>query len=106
MSVNFNLNGTSVAAQAEPFGMSAGLMQEITLERGQVQQNNFNNYPVLRMHEAPVIDIVLVESAEKPGGIGEPATALVMPAIANAVYAINGKRVRKLPITAQAIRAA
>ena len=103
------VNPDTVEAQIQSsiaFGMSAGLMQEITLESGRVQQTNFNNYPVLRMHEAPFIDIVLVDSAEKPGGIGEPATALVVPAIANAVYAINGKRVRKLPITAEAIRAA
>jgi isoquinoline 1-oxidoreductase subunit beta len=88
------------------FGMGAGLMQEITLDKGRVQQTNFNNYPVVRMNEAPVIDVVLIRSTEKPGGIGEPSTALIAPAVANAVATLTGKRVRKLPITADAIRQA
>jgi isoquinoline 1-oxidoreductase beta subunit len=81
-------------------------MQEITLEKGRVQQTNFNNFPVVRMFHSPQVDITLVASTEKPGGIGEPATALVVPAIANAVFAATGKRVRKLPLTAQAIQSA
>jgi isoquinoline 1-oxidoreductase beta subunit len=81
-------------------------MQEITLDKGRVQQTNFDNYPVVRMNESPVVDISLVSSTEKPGGIGEPATALVVPAIANAVASLTGKRVRKLPMTAAAIRQA
>jgi len=71
-----------------------------------VQQTNFNNYPIVRMNESPQIDIVLVPSTEKPGGIGEPATALVGPAMANAIYVAAGKRVRRMPFTAQAIQAA
>jgi len=66
-----------------------------------VLQTNYNNYPMVRMHEAPVIDIVLVESSEKPGGIGEPATALVVPAIANAVAAATGKRVAQAAAVAR-----
>ncbi len=100
------VNPDTVEAQIQSsivFGMSAGLMQEITFKDGRVQQTNFHDFPVLRMHEVPRIDIVLVNSTEKPGGIGEPATALVVPAIANAVAAASGKRVRKLPMTAQAI---
>ena len=81
-------------------------MQEITLDRGRVQQTNYNNYPVVRMHEAPVIDIILVNSTEKPGGIGEPATALVVPAVANAVAALTGKRVRSLPLSPKAVLSA
>jgi isoquinoline 1-oxidoreductase subunit beta len=103
------VNPDTVEAQimsAVIFGMGAGLMQEITMDKGRVQQTNFNNYPVVRMHEAPAIDITLVNSTEKPGGIGEPATALVVPAIANAVASLTGKRVRKLPITAEALRQA
>ncbi len=103
------VNPDTVEAQIQSsivFGMSAALMQEITLDKGRVQQTNYNNYPVVRMHESPKIDIVLVPSKEKPGGIGEPATALVVPAIANAVAAATGKRVRKLPLTSEAIRAA
>ncbi len=103
------VNPDTVEAQIQSsivFGMSAALMQEITLDKGRVQQTNYNNYPVVRMHESPKIDIVLVPSTEKPGGIGEPATALVVPAIANAVASASGKRVRKLPLTPEAIRAA
>lgn len=103
------VNPDTVEAQIQSsiaFGMSSALMQEITLDKGRVLQTNYNNYPMLRMNEAPVIDIVLVESSEKPGGIGEPATALVVPAIANAVAAATGKRVRKLPLTPEAIRQA
>jgi isoquinoline 1-oxidoreductase beta subunit len=88
------------------FGMSAGLKHEITLEKGVVQQTNFNNFQVVRMHESPVIDITLVKSTEKPGGIGEPGSAVVVPAIANAVAALTGKRVRQLPINAANLRQA
>lgn len=100
------VNPDTIEAQAQSgvvFGMGAALLQEITLENGRVQQTNFDTFPLVRMHEAPVIDVVLVESSEKPGGIGEPATALIAPAIANAVATLTGKRVRKLPMTPQAI---
>jgi isoquinoline 1-oxidoreductase subunit beta len=60
----------------------------------------------VRMNESPQIDIVLVKSSEKPGGIGEPATAVVVPAIANAVAALTGKRIRTLPMTAAALKSA
>ena len=103
------VNPDTVEAQIQSsiaFGMSAGLLQEINMVNGRVQQTNYNNFPVARMYQVPKIDITLVASTEKPGGIGEPATALVVPAIANAVAAATGKRVRKLPITADAIRAA
>ncbi|MBI3533564.1 MAG: xanthine dehydrogenase family protein molybdopterin-binding subunit [Burkholderiales bacterium] len=103
------VNTDTVEAQIQSsiaFGMSSALMQEITLDKGRVLQTNYNNYPMVRMHEVPIIDIVLVESSEKPGGIGEPATALVVPAIANAVAAATGKRVRKLPLSPEAIRQA
>ena len=103
------VNPDTVEAQIQSsvvFGMGAALMQEITLENGRVQQTNFHQFPVVRMNEAPVIDILLVDSSEKPGGIGEPATAVIVPAIANAVATLTGKRVRRLPMTAEAIRAA
>lgn len=103
------VNPDTVEAQIQSsivFGMGAALMQEITVDKGRVQQTNFHQFPVVRMNETPVIDIVLVNSTEKPGGIGEPATAVVVPAIANAVAQLTGKRVRKLPITADAIRTA
>jgi isoquinoline 1-oxidoreductase beta subunit len=103
------VNPDTVEAQIQSsiiFGMGAALMQEITLEKGRVQQTNYNSFPLVRMNEAPQIDIVLVNSTEKPGGIGEPATAVVVPAIANAVATLTGKRVRKLPMTADAIKMA
>jgi isoquinoline 1-oxidoreductase beta subunit len=86
--------------------MGAALMQEITLDKGRVQQTNFHQFPLVRMHEVPTIDIVLVDSTEAPGGIGEPVTAVVVPAIANAVAALTGKRVRELPLSTQALRMA
>ncbi len=104
--VGHMVNPDTVEAQIQSsiaFGMSAGLMQEITMDKGRVQQTNFHNFPVVRMNESPKMDIVLVKSSEKPGGIGEPATALVVPAIANALAALNGKRVRQLPMNAKAI---
>jgi isoquinoline 1-oxidoreductase beta subunit len=103
------VNPDTVEAQIQSsivFGMGPALMQEITLDNGRVQQTNFHQFPLVRMNEAPTIDIVLVESTEKPGGIGEPATAVVVPAIANAVAALTGKRLRKLPMTPEAIRSA
>lgn len=88
------------------FGTSATLKHQITLKNGRVQETNFNTFEPLRLHESPQIDVVLVKSSEKPGGIGEPATAVVAPAIANAVAALTGKRVRRLPLTADALRQA
>ena len=81
------------------FGLSAALHGEITLANGRVQQGNFNNYAVMRMNDSPQIDVVLIDSTEKPGGIGEPSTALVAPAVANALFAATGQRVRRLPLT-------
>jgi isoquinoline 1-oxidoreductase beta subunit len=107
--VGYMVNPDTVEAQIQSsviFGMGAALLQEITLEKGRVQQTNFHNYPLLRMNEAPLIQILLVNSTEKPGGIGEPATAVLVPALANAVATLTGKRVRQLPLSAQNIAAA
>jgi isoquinoline 1-oxidoreductase beta subunit len=95
------INPDSVKAQIEGgliFGMTAALYGEITFEKGRVQQSNFNNYRMLRMDETPSIEVHLVESSEKPGGIGETGTAAAFPAIANAVFAATGKRLRRLPL--------
>ena len=103
------VNPDTVEAQIQSsimFGLGSATMQEITLKDGRVQQTNFHQFPIVRMSQAPVVDIMLVESTEKPGGIGEPATALVAPAVANALAALTGKRLRKLPLTAQAIQSA
>ena len=87
-------------------GMGTTLKHSITLENGRVQQTNFNTYPMVRTNESPLVDIVLVKSGEKPGGIGEPVTAAIVPALANAVAKLTGKRVRTLPITGKAIQQA
>jgi len=79
------------------YGMSA-LKGEITIDKGRVQQQNFNNYEVLRIDEMPVVDVHLVESHANPGGIGEASTPTIGPAISNAVFAATGKRIRKLPL--------
>jgi isoquinoline 1-oxidoreductase beta subunit len=100
------VNPDTVEAQIQSsiiFGLSAVLNGEITLEKGRVKQTNFHDYPVLRMNETPKIEVILVNSTEKPGGVGEPATALVGPAVANALFAATGKRVRKMPLTADNI---
>jgi isoquinoline 1-oxidoreductase beta subunit len=65
---------------------------------GRVEQHNFNDYRMLRFNESPVIDIHLVKSTAASGGVGEPGTSAVMPAVANAIFAATGKRVRKLPV--------
>ena len=99
------VNPDTVEAQIQSsviFGMTAALYGEITLDKGRVQQTNFHDYQLDRMNEAPLIDIILVPSTEKPGGIGEPATALIGPAIANAMYAATGKRQRSMPLTRDA----
>lgn len=103
------VNPDTVEAQIQSsvvFGMGAALKHQITLEAGRVQQTNYNTFQPVRMFEAPKVDIVLVPSQEKPGGIGEPATAVIGPAIANAVAALTGKRIRRLPITAEALKQA
>jgi isoquinoline 1-oxidoreductase beta subunit len=107
--VGHMVNPDTVEAQLQSsivFGVGAVLKHQITMKNGRVQETNYNSYEPVRMYEAPQIDIVLVKSTEKPGGIGEPGTAVAAPAIANAVAALTGKRVRRLPITAEALRQA
>ena len=101
------VNPDTVEAQIQSsiiFGMGAALKHQITMTAGRVQETNYHNFQPVRMNEVPKIDIVLVKSTEKPGGIGEPATAVVAPAIANAVAKLTGKRVRRLPITAAVLK--
>jgi isoquinoline 1-oxidoreductase beta subunit len=80
------------------FGITAALYGQITFKNGRVEQSNFNNYQMLRVNEAPVVEVHIVKSTEAPGGIGEPGTAAVSPAVANAIFAATGKRIRKLPV--------
>jgi len=103
------VNPDTVEAQIESsivFGLTAALYGEINVDKGRVQQTNFDKYQLLRMNEAPAIAITLVPSNEKPGGIGEPATALIGPAVANALFVATGKRVRRMPFTAENIQTA
>jgi isoquinoline 1-oxidoreductase beta subunit len=98
------VNPDTVEAQIQSsviFGLGAALWGEITVQQGRVEQENFHQFRIMRMHETPQIDIVLVDSTGKPGGIGEPATALVAPAVANAIFAASGKRIRRMPFTAE-----
>jgi len=95
------VNPDIVVAQMESaivYGLSAALSGEITIKDGRVVQTNFNDYPVLRMHEMPVVEVHLVKSTEPPGGVGEPGTPPAAPAVCNAIFAATGKRVRRLPI--------
>jgi isoquinoline 1-oxidoreductase beta subunit len=98
------VNPNTVKAQIEGgaiFGISGALWGEVTVEKGRVRQENFNDVRVLRMDEAPAIEVHLVRNAERPGGIGEPGTAVTAPALANAIFAATGKRIRKLPLERQ-----
>lgn len=80
------------------YGMSGSLYDAITLEKGRVMQTNFHDYRSVRMGESPLIDIHLIAEGGAPGGIGEPITAMIAPAVANAVFALNGQRLRALPL--------
>ncbi|HTD02345.1 xanthine dehydrogenase family protein molybdopterin-binding subunit [Undibacterium sp.] len=95
------VNPNIIAQQMESaviFGLSAALYGEITLKDGKVEQQNFHNYPVLRMSQAPLVETVIIKSAEPPEGIGEPGTPPIAPAVANAVFALTAKRLRSLPL--------
>ncbi len=96
------VNPDIVNAQVEGsiiFGLTAALWGEINVAAGRVQQQNFHQYRLMRINETPKIDIFVVNSHEAPGGIGEPAVALVAPAVTNAIYAATGRRMRSLPLT-------
>jgi len=83
-------------------GLSAALKEEITIEDGRVSQSNFHDYEVLRMAEAPVIEVHLVNSGGQLGGVGEAGLPAVAPAVANALFAATGKRARSLPLRGNA----
>ena len=98
------VNPNGVRAQVESaaiYALTATVKDAITVERGRVVQSNFHDYDMIRMKEAPVIDVHLVMSEEQPTGIGEPTVPVIAPAICNAIFAATGKRLRRLPIRAQ-----
>ncbi len=80
------------------FGLTAALWGEITIDKGRVQQSNFHDYRMLRMAEMPVVEVHIVPSTDAQGGVGEPGTPPIAPAVCNAIFALTGKRIRKLPI--------
>jgi isoquinoline 1-oxidoreductase subunit beta len=101
------VNPDTIKAQIEGgviFGITAALYGEITLKNGRVEQTNFDTYQMIRMNEAPAIEVHIVESFEPPGGMGECPTSLIVPAVANAIFAATGKRLRKMPIERAALR--
>lgn len=98
------VNPDVVKAQMEGcigFALAAALTGEITLKEGEVQQSNYHDYPVLRINEMPKVEVHLVQSGEKPTGVGEPGVPPLAPALANALFNATGKRIRKLPIGEQ-----
>jgi len=98
------VNRSIVEAQVEGsiiFGLSAALFGDINIEAGKVSQRNFDTYRTLRINEIPKIEVHMINSDDKPGGMGEPAVALVAPALCNAIFTATGKRIRSLPIAKQ-----
>jgi isoquinoline 1-oxidoreductase subunit beta len=95
------INPLGVRAQMESgiaYGLGAALYSELTMKEGRVLESNFHDYRVLRLNEMPQVDVYIVPSHEKSGGAGEPGTPPIAPAVANAVFALTGKRLRDLPL--------
>jgi isoquinoline 1-oxidoreductase beta subunit len=101
------INPDIIRAQIEGaiiFGVTAALYGEITLKDGRVEQTNFDSYQILRMNEAPAIEVHIVQSFEPPGGMGEAGTSAIAPAVTNAIFAATGRRLRKLPVDTSALK--
>jgi isoquinoline 1-oxidoreductase subunit beta len=101
------VNPDTVQAQIQSgiiFGATAALYGEITLKNGRVEQSNFDSYQMLRIDEAPAIEVHVVKSSEPPGGMGETGTSAAVPAIANAIFAATGKRLRKMPVDSNVLK--
>ena len=102
------VNPNTIEAQVQSaiiYGLTAALYGEITLKDGRVEQSNFDTYRALRMNEAPQIDVHIVQNYEAPGGLGEPGTSALAPAVTNAIFAATGVRLRKLPIDTNQLKA-
>ncbi len=101
------VNPDTVRAQIQSavmFGVTAALYGEITLKDGRVEQSNFDTYRILRMNEAPAVEVHIVQNSEPPGGMGEAGTSAIVPAIANAIFAATGQRLRKMPVDAAVLK--
>ena len=98
----FAINPDQVVAQIEgaiAYGLSAALYGEITVDQGRIQQGNFDDYPILRLEDSPPVDVHIVENDGPLGGIGEPGLPPLAPALAGAIFAATGKRIRRLPLS-------
>ena len=101
------INPDTVQAQIQSaiiFGITAALHGQITLKNGRVEQSNFHNYQMLRINEAPAIEVHIVQNSEPPGGMGECGTSAIVPAVTNAIFAATGKRLRKMPVDATTLK--
>ena len=101
------VNPDTIVAQLQGgliFGLTAALYGEITIDKGRVQQSNFNNYRMLRIDEVPPIDVHVIRSGEAPGGIGETGVTAAPPALRNAIYAATGVALRRMPIDRDVLR--
>jgi isoquinoline 1-oxidoreductase beta subunit len=100
------VNPDTVEAQMESsvaFGLTAALKSAITIDKGRVKQSNFHDHRMLRISEMPKVEVYIVPSRENFGGIGEPGVPPLAPAVANAIFAASGKRIRRLPLTPDAL---
>jgi len=103
------VNTDTIEAQVQSaviFGITAALHGEITVKDGRVEQANFDTYEMLRIDAAPAVEVHIVASTEAPGGMGEPGTSAIVPAVANAIFAATGTRLRKMPVDGSALRKA
>jgi isoquinoline 1-oxidoreductase beta subunit len=101
------VNPDTIEAQMESgivFGLSATLFSEITFNKGRVEQSNFHDYRLMRMRHMPLVEVHIMPSEEKPGGVGEPGVPPIAAAVANAIFAVTGKRIRRLPIRAEDLK--
>ena len=95
------MNPDTIIAQMQSgivFGLTAAVYGEITIEEGKIQQSNFPNYEILKLKHMPEVFTHIMENNEAPGGVGEPGTPPIAPAVTNAIFAATGERVRSLPL--------